>query len=106
MGGWFYWYEVRPAKIRHDCSWVKHTSGFVDAIPAMTEDELWQKGLLRDCSTAYESVFYESVTTLCESSNSRIIEKYKNAIDAVPAKEWWEPANPKEYAFCLHDQGL
>lgn len=20
----FYWYELRPAQIRHDCSWVQH----------------------------------------------------------------------------------
>ncbi|KKQ66847.1 MAG: hypothetical protein US86_C0003G0090 [Candidatus Daviesbacteria bacterium GW2011_GWA2_38_24] len=20
----FYWYELRPARIRHDCSWVQH----------------------------------------------------------------------------------
>lgn len=20
----FYWFELRPAKIRHDCSWIQH----------------------------------------------------------------------------------
>lgn len=22
ISGWFYWYELRPARIRHDCSWI------------------------------------------------------------------------------------
>lgn len=24
ISGWFYWFELRPARIRHDCSWVQH----------------------------------------------------------------------------------
>lgn len=116
ISGWFYWYELRPAKIRQDCSWVKHTTEAIPAKPAMNEEELKVGGLIKDCSGKrtkssgevtgiYESIFNEDKST-CESKNRQIIEEYKTVRPEIPAKDWWEPATPKQYEFCLHDKGL
>jgi hypothetical protein len=45
----FYWYQWRPAQIKHQCSWVKRHSAGVPGRPAMTKDELIAKGMIRSC---------------------------------------------------------
>lgn len=47
----FGWFAVRPAYIKHTCSWVKKHSDAVAAIPAMTKDDLISKGIIRSCVT-------------------------------------------------------
>lgn len=27
ISGWFYWFQFRPAQIKHDCSWVQIEDG-------------------------------------------------------------------------------
>lgn len=103
----FYWHEIRPAQIKHDCSWVKNHSATIPAIPAMTESELKSKSMIQDCTKGYKSIFADKINnSLCESNNQRLIEEYKTPRDAIPAKSWWESASPQEYQFCLHNKGL
>lgn len=107
----FYWYEIRPAKIRHDCSWVKVVEEGAPPRPAMTEDELRQKGLLEDCSKWYKSIFEGNefaagFRSSCEDENKRKIEEYKTPREAISPKEWWRKAREEEYKFCLHDKGV
>lgn len=107
----FYWNEIRPAKIKHDCSWVRKTSPAKPAEPAMTEDQLRAKGMLEDCSRwNFEDVqnnpFMGTLRKNCESENKKKIEDYRYGKAAVPAKEWWVKAEEEEYKFCLHDKGL
>jgi len=40
LGSAFYWYEIRPAKIRHDCSWRK---GIIWATPNQPTRDRWDK---------------------------------------------------------------
>lgn len=113
-GGLFYWFQLRPAQIKHDCSWVRHYDPGKSAEPAMTENQLWEKGLLKDCSGLTDksggSTWVSRLNLFgkdyCESENKKKIEEYKNGKPAVPPKEWWEPADEDEYRFCLHDKGL
>ena len=35
-GGWFYWFQLRPANIKHDCSWVP---AHADPVTAVTQEE-------------------------------------------------------------------
>lgn len=123
-GGLFYWFQLRPAQIKHDCSWVKQTSPFQPAVPPMNEEELFKKGIINDCSLSggaqllqfannqtNSNMFVKPVSGLtiprsCEEANQRKIEEYKNGKPAIPSKEWWIPASEDEYKFCLHDKGL
>lgn len=74
----FYWFEIRPAKIRHDCSWRKEHIADIPAQPAkiVEGDDIW--------SWARSSP----------------------AIPAQPAHDEWHRVSGKEYEFCLHDRGL
>lgn len=94
VGGLFYWYEIRPAKIKHDCSWVKRHSDAIPAVVGMTEEEK-QESIKR--------------TQACEAQGRLFCFEFHDNWDskpAVPAKDWWEPADEDEYKFCLHDKGL
>lgn len=116
--GPFYWFEIRPAKIRSECSWIKRHSDAVPEKPAMTEQELSNKGMLNDCgkyisnNPRYYGVFEKyndefeerKLELLCQ--NDEIINEYKTARPAQPARDWFEKATKKEYEFCLHDRGL
>lgn len=92
--GWFYWFELRPARIKHNCSWVSRHSDAVPAVVGMTEKEK-QEATKR--------------TQECEAQGIRFCFEFHDNWDskpAIPAKDWWEPATPQEYSFCLHDKGL
>lgn len=114
ISGWFYWYEIRPAKIRQDCSWVKHTDEAIPARPAMSEEELKAKGFIKDCAKE-ELKFYGEFSTYqsifagkegCERSNKQIVEEYKTARPAVLAKDWYSKAPEKVYDFCIKSRGI
>lgn len=106
--GWFYWFQYRPAKIRHDCSWVKRHEDAIPAIPSKTVEELKAEGLIKDCKkepkTNYK--YLPQLNESCEYFNNQIIQKYKSSKPAEPAKDWWEEATEQEYKFCLHNKGL
>lgn len=129
----FYWYQVRPAIIKHDCSWVKKHSGAISYRPTMTQAELEAKGIIRTCNNDYalskklapnfvlsahaipplldSNYSFEQREAIwnaisCREDSDRVIAEYKNPIKAVPAKDWYERATPQEYQFCLHDNGL
>lgn len=105
----FYWYEIRPTQIKHDCSWVKKIEEVIPAKPAMNEDELRVNGHLESCKDEVikpNSMFSNLFRDDCVSKNERTIEEYKTSRPAVPEKESWRQASGDEYKFCLHDKGL
>lgn len=108
IAGWFYWFEFRPAKIRQECSWVKHTTEAIPAKPAMTEEELKANGLIKnDCKTSgYVGIFSLPSQENCSFKNNQIIEEYKTARAAVPAKDWYSKASDKDFDFCIRENGL
>lgn len=109
--GFFYWFQIRPAQIKHDCSWVKVVEKAIPAQPGISEAELLEKGIIKDCSILPTAPPEARLTLLnryragCELNNREIIDK-NMAKPAVPAKEWWRKATENEYRFCLHDKGL
>jgi hypothetical protein len=108
----FYWFQIRPAQIKHDCSWVRVLEEAVPAQPAMSVNELLEKGMISDCSQLPDSPTGKGLLLIgrykqsCELRNQSVINKYRDEKPAVPAKEWWREASPKEYTFCLHNKGL
>ena len=54
LAGWFYWFAYRPARIKHDCSWVKRHKNAIPARPAMTVEELKAKEIIVDCDKETE----------------------------------------------------
>lgn len=112
----FYWYQVRPSQIKHDCSWVKINHVAVPAYPAMTKDELLAKGIITACPSPLPtpiptpgivpimtSNFWISV---CDQNNINTIEKYSKPRAAIPASVSWRKSTDTEYKFCLRDKGL
>lgn len=100
---WFYWYGLRPAQIKHDCSWVKkHAGEWLE----MTQEKY------DACCKIQNSVRPPSLNNLNTSSNFEKValtpfpcycEKphpYRPAID------WYEPASNTYYTFCIHEKGL
>lgn len=114
----FYWFQYRPATIRHDCSWVKKHKNAVSAryaqtiydVPKTTLDDLKKKNTIDKC--AWES---GSIGLLnewldhgkeCQDKNNIIIRDLKIMMPAEQAKNWWIKATKEQYQFCLHDKGL
>lgn len=94
IGGAFYWYELRPAKIKHDCSWVfKHTDE-VPAKPGKTQQEY--DGCI-EANQAKTGSYFEA---LLNSNCGEVARAYQ------PAKEWWQRATKAQYDFCIHEKGL
>jgi|SRR3989338_5568526 len=108
IGGWFYWFQWRPATIKHDCSWVKrHTEATLGRL-AKTEEEL------NYCKAECQKL--PSSTNLSPSGYQPLFSSKQGCLDTcgrdaqaeqpTPAKDWWEPASSQEYSFCLHHKGL
>lgn len=120
-GTYFYWKEIRPSQIKHDCSWVKEVKEAQPEFPAMTESELREKGIVKACPTPLPIRIYRAgeyydenlelessriFTDTCIKNNNIWISKYKTARDAVPEEISWRKATGGEYKFCLRDKGL
>ena len=91
LGFGFYWFQLRPVQIKHDCSWVKKHS---DAIIEVTQEQYNKCCEDNPQDKEYFSNSY-SCFHLCELPRS-----------AQPAKDWWEPASKIQYDFCIHEKGL
>ncbi len=91
ISGWFYWFQFRPTQIKHDCSWIKR---HIDAVPAQEAKTKEQK--IKELGDRYNPNNPYMMVGLSD-------EPYR---PAQPAKDWWKPASPQEYSFCLHDKGL
>lgn len=96
----FYWFQIRPAKIKHDCSWVKKHSDATPAKRGLTKEDLQEVGLLQDCDH-----LSEVEKLVCSYQNAKTIDENKPQ-KSTPAKDWWIKATKEEYQFCLHDKGL
>lgn len=112
LSGAFYWFQVRPSQIKHECSWVKRHADAIPAKAGKTETQLKAEGKLKDCAAIPASSNNEPGVTfsllrnnLCYVENAEVIKRNKPQT-YVPAKNWYEKATKEEYTFCLHDKGL
>lgn len=105
--GAFYWFELRPVKIKHDCSWVEKYSNPVPEITKQQYDKCvvdqQQKSNERkkdyaDCKARTPSSFFCDLFLDPGSC--------ANPRPAEPIKSWWEPASKAQYDFCIHEKGL
>ena len=96
ISGWFYWFQLRPAKIKHDCSWVPAHSDPVTAITQEEYNSCMEKNKgdkPQPAGGILGGVIINSFP--CDSPRS-----------AQPAKNWWRPASVQQYNFCIHENGL
>ncbi len=125
----FYWFQIRPARIKHDCSWIKTHVDKVPAKPGKTPQQIAaDSGLsLEDQQRAIKiakgeidpkkeignSDLSNPVDTLKQNLDTMALKdiggRLINGIPAekeVPAFDYPREATPKEYTFCLHSKGL
>ncbi len=113
LGVLFYWFEYRPTKIRHDCSWTKEYKIAKPAEPGngVTIEEYnrskedWQK-----CIDKSEDGKIVSLTkryrSLYAGACGKLLKDYIPPKPAEPADDWYEPATKDEYSFCIKENGL
>jgi len=101
LGGLFCWFAYRPAKIRHDCSWVKRVNPAIPARPAITKEDVEESKLKYD-----ECVKETGDNFIVNFSCENLLKKEGPAIPAKPETEWYEEAGQYEYDFCIHEKGL
>jgi hypothetical protein len=122
LGIAFYWYGIRPSKIKHDCSWIMVTKSAVAAHSAFTEKELKDRNMIKICPSpaidlinkkiegnpyvSFEQNRERVLRESCENDNNKIISEYKAAKAEIPVKESWRKSTTEEYLFCLRDKGL
>jgi hypothetical protein len=101
IAGVFYWYQIRPAIIKHNCSWVKRHEDAKPANPGVTQAEA-------DINKQKEATCNLKATSAFDRLNCKYAAptSYVSPQPAVPAKDWYASANKNEYDFCLHDKGL
>lgn len=127
--GLFYWYELRPAKIRHDCSWTKVTDPAKPAVPAITREDVENSKIkyneclvknnlvsYKERENPYEGLFSGSLTIdqlnerVATDNNfnacKRLLEQEREAVSAKPETYWYREAKKTEYDYCLHEHGL
>jgi hypothetical protein len=86
----FYWFEWRPAKIKHDCSWVRKHS---DAVTQITQEQ-------------YDKCCRENQEKSPFSDRYYCSYNCTNPRSAKPANDWHEPASSTYYGFCIHEKGI
>lgn len=119
VGGVFYWFAYRPARIRHDCSWVKQISPAMPAEAAITkEDADASQREYNECLGRYPAPIEKQGFDLSAFPGSAIdalnakykcdglLKQERPAAPAKPETEWYREAREKEYDFCIHEKGL
>jgi hypothetical protein len=99
LGSLFYWYQVRPASIKHDCSWVMVHEDMKSAVTQAEIDAETKKREI-DCANSKDSWERLNFCSLIKGITSQ------EPHDAVPIKDYYRKASEDEYKFCLHDKGL
>ncbi len=96
--GLFYWYELRPIKIKQDCSWVNVHEDAKPATSGITQEEAEEskKKCLTKCEQEKNTICW------CKLMNFR----YKPQMPERPAKDYWQRASDREYKLCVRDKGL
>lgn len=95
--GWFYWFQLRPIKIKHDCSWIKeHADPWAERTQAQY-DECINKcnNKLTEIEISKNNIFLSPLPCSCEKPHP-----------VRPAIDWWEKAGKTYYDFCIHEKGL
>ena len=122
--GVFYWFQVRPTKIKHECSWVKTHFDKVPAKPAKTEEEVFVESKLskedfeRALGLARGEIKPRTGTAKGMSGLPVSFEDHRLSVfgdgfvkqmqesPEVPARDETRQAKDEEYRFCLRDKGL
>jgi len=86
-GGMFYWFQYRPAQIRHDCSWIHVQRDEVPAIPP-------------------DPTVCNQTTTVGGLDLTPFPSKKCSGSPGKASEDYWTAADEDEYKFCLHDKGL
>ena len=110
----FYWYQVRPSRIMHACSWFKVTLAPVPADPGITIEEAKIQSLeayktCRDSFSTFREEYSNSNTDSSFFNNIGCSENsigYKAPTPYQPERDTYRQASKTEYEFCLHDKGL
>lgn len=109
ISGGFYWFEYRPAKIRHDCSWKTEYISEKPADPGITkEEEEKSKVDVENCKKNIDdnnsSNQFNDLFKLanCEAK----IKTHRDPKPLEPAREEIVQTNKDEYQFCLHNKGM
>lgn len=109
--GVFYWFAYRPARIKHNCSWVRMVSPATPIIPAITKDEASNSQLEYNKCVASESkpennqgVGYRSMWA--DFACGHLLKKESPIVPAKSEQVWYRKANKTEYDFCIHESGL
>ena len=107
LGGLFYWFQLRPAFIKKECSWVeKHT----EAVPEVTQADIDQAKI--DSANCNEIKYPENrIQTVAEWKEANAAAHCRLLATggpraAVPPKTYYEPASSAQYSQCLHAHGL
>lgn len=108
IGGIFYWFAYRPARIRHDCSWVKRVTPATPAQPAITKKDVEDgKREYDKCKKNPQTPNDGSYLSIFENLwCNDLLKKERLAIPAQPESVWYQKANKETYDFCIRENGL
>jgi hypothetical protein len=97
----FYWFQVRPSQIKHDCSWVKMHDNAVPARPAMTKEELIRNGIIRSCNNEIEALKKVIPDANYKLGDMSVHETFMPSVDGVIRSLFDDPLG--EATSCIED---
>lgn len=94
----FYWYGLRPAQIKKECSWTKV---IVSAQQAITEAQVAEAQKEYDDCLSKEKIKTGNISKFgCIRFGPEYVRDY------TPERTYYREATKTEYDFCIHSKGL
>jgi hypothetical protein len=110
LGGSFYWFQLRPAEIKTECSWVPQ---YVAAVPGVTQEQIdAQQTAYNNCVKKYPTkcgtgqVYLGSICHVAPQCAGMPTGYDEDPHAAVPAQTTYIPTDEATYTFCLQSHGL
>ena len=113
LGGLFFWFQIRPAEIKKECSWVeKQTSAVAEVTQAQADQA---KIDLAACQKTYPNhkTIYDALIPnnggyqgMPSPECSALDLAAQGPHPAVPSRNYYVAADSAQYSFCLHSHGL
>lgn len=128
LGSAFYWFQIRPAKIKHECSWITTHFDKVSAKPSKTAEEVFAESKLNkedferalrlargevQPKSPVNASGVQNIQTIednlqdrrLQSAGQEMLKKMQGSPEML-ARDETRRATGEEYSFCLQDKGL
>ena len=89
LAGWFYWFQLRPLKIKEGCNWVERTTGGNDVADF--------SNIKSESTNSITSDFWDKSDAWAAAGRP---------MKHIPVSKYWGKTTNDQYNLCLRLKGL